>query len=101
MIKKSLLLATLISSSIFASYFSTQIIFIISCLIFLKLFKIRFFIASIVVFLLYFLSIKINSEFIFPGNSIYALRMTLPYLTVLAYLFILPKNLVLTTKQKI
>ncbi len=90
-----------LSSSIFASYFSTQIIFIISCLIFLKLFKIRFFIASIVVFLLYFLSIKINSEFIFPGNSIYALRMTLPYLTVLAYLFILPKNLVLTTKQKI
>gem|GEM_PF-4487047 len=97
-----------LSSSIFASYFVTQITFVIALLIFLQLFKIRFFISTLIVFIFYFYAMNSSYDpnslnlksIILPENSIYGLRMALPYLIALAFCFILPQNLTLNIKQK-
>ncbi len=97
-----------LSSSIFATYLSTQLLFIISSLFVLRLFKINFFISTVTIFLLYFIAmesiynpIAFNFQsIIMPENSIYGLRMSLPYLFTISLYYILPTNLNLSNRQK-
>jgi hypothetical protein len=96
--------------SIFISFFVTQIIFISMCLIVFHLYRIKFKVALILSFIFYYISVNFSvyspdqmslMNILHANNSLYGLRMFLPFFITFLLLLIIPKDLILTKKLKL